>query len=172
MKTKEQERKALAKIEAIIKELGEDSYVATAMQGMIADAKLNIENDWACSLADRYFTELKKNSQLEEEVKALRDLKQEQSEIIEELRARAEAAEDNMLSRHQIGELRAIIEDSRYDNDTERVNTANAIVKYAEDPSSREFKDAVAMNRAAVGRIRRIENLLQVLNKKEETAIK
>lgn len=172
MTTKEQERKALAKIEAIIKELGENSYVATAMEGMIADAKQNIDNDWACSMADRYFTELKKNQQLETEVKALRDLKQEQGEIIEELRQRAERAEDNMLTRFQIGELMGVIEDSRYDNDSERVNSAKAIVKYADDPSSREFKDAVAMNRAAEARIRKLENLIQVLIKKEEAAIK
>ena len=54
MTTKEQERKALEKIEKIIAELGEDSYVATAFKGCIADATDNIKNDWAMSMYDRW----------------------------------------------------------------------------------------------------------------------
>lgn len=60
MATKEQERKALEQIEKIIASLGPDSYIGTAMDGMIEDAKENIENDFALSMKDRVETEKKK----------------------------------------------------------------------------------------------------------------
>ena len=51
--TKEDERKALAKIKKIIASLGEDSYVGTAFEGCFEIAESNIENDWACSMKQR-----------------------------------------------------------------------------------------------------------------------
>ena len=52
--TKKQEREALAKIKEIVAELGENSYVGTALQGCFPDAEQNIENDWALSMYDRW----------------------------------------------------------------------------------------------------------------------
>lgn len=49
MTTKEQERKALARIRKIVAELGEDSYIATAFDGAWEIAEENIENDFANS---------------------------------------------------------------------------------------------------------------------------
>ena len=49
MATKEQERKALARIRKIVAELGEDSYLATAFDGAWEIAEENIENDFANS---------------------------------------------------------------------------------------------------------------------------
>ena len=51
--TKEDERKALAKIKKIVESLGEDSYVGTAFEGCFEIAESNIENDWACSMKQR-----------------------------------------------------------------------------------------------------------------------
>lgn len=53
MATKAEERKALEQIRKIIEGLGPDSYIATAMDGMIEDAEDNIENDFAMSWKDR-----------------------------------------------------------------------------------------------------------------------
>lgn len=50
MTTKEQERKALEQIRAIVKDLGDDSYIATAFEGCFEIAAENIENDAACSM--------------------------------------------------------------------------------------------------------------------------
>ena len=47
MTTKEQERKALAKIKAIVEELGPDSYIGTAFEGCFEIAADNIGNDFA-----------------------------------------------------------------------------------------------------------------------------
>lgn len=49
MATKEQERKALARIRKIVAELGEDSYIATAFDGAWEIAEENIENDFGNS---------------------------------------------------------------------------------------------------------------------------
>lgn len=48
--TKEQERKALARIKKIVEELGEDSYIGMAFDGCFELAEENIENDFACSM--------------------------------------------------------------------------------------------------------------------------
>lgn len=49
--TKAEELKILEKIEKLIE--GTD-YIATAFDGVIEDARTNIENDWGCSYRDRY----------------------------------------------------------------------------------------------------------------------
>lgn len=54
MATKEQERKALAQIKKIVESLGEDSYIGTAFEGCFEIAEENIENDFACSMKQRY----------------------------------------------------------------------------------------------------------------------
>lgn len=50
MTTKEQERKALAKIRKIVEELGEDSYIGTAFDGAFEIAEQNIAYDSAFSV--------------------------------------------------------------------------------------------------------------------------
>lgn len=51
--TKQQEREALDKIRKIVEQLGPDSYLATTFEGCFDLAAENINNDWACSMADR-----------------------------------------------------------------------------------------------------------------------
>ncbi|MDE5557382.1 MAG: hypothetical protein K2J32_06760 [Ruminococcus sp.] len=51
--TKEQERKALAKIKEIMESLGENSYVGTAFEGCFEIAEENIEYDFADSMQAR-----------------------------------------------------------------------------------------------------------------------
>ena len=51
--TKQQERDTLEKIRKMVKQLGPDSYLATAFEGCFDLAAENIDNDWACSMADR-----------------------------------------------------------------------------------------------------------------------
>lgn len=64
MTTKEQERKALEQIRKIVAELGEGSYIATALDGMFEDAEENIENDFALSWKDRAQTAERRLSEL------------------------------------------------------------------------------------------------------------
>lgn len=51
--SKEQERKALESIRAIIATLGPNSYLATAFEGCFEIAEENINNDFADSMKDR-----------------------------------------------------------------------------------------------------------------------
>lgn len=53
MTTKQQEREALQKIREIVEALGEDSYIGMAFEGVFETAEDNIENDFACSLAQQ-----------------------------------------------------------------------------------------------------------------------
>ena len=53
MATKQQEREALNKITAIIKGLGQDSYIAAAFDGCLDMAEDNIGNDFMCSMKAR-----------------------------------------------------------------------------------------------------------------------
>ena len=52
--TKEQERKALEQIRKIVEGLGEGSYVGMAFEGCFDDAEENIENDFGCSMKQRW----------------------------------------------------------------------------------------------------------------------
>jgi HD-GYP domain-containing protein (c-di-GMP phosphodiesterase class II) len=66
MTTKEQELKALNKIKALVAELGEDSYIATAFEGCFEIAEENIKNDFACSMKQRVAVAQKRAEEAEE----------------------------------------------------------------------------------------------------------
>lgn len=82
MATKEQERKALEQIKAIVAGLGEDSYIGTAFEGCFQIAQENIDNDWGCSykqvaesksaeaadLRERFATLAKEKADVEQEL--------------------------------------------------------------------------------------------------------
>lgn len=53
MTTKEQEREAIKKIRKIVEELGENSYVGFAMDGILELAEDNIREDTAYSMKER-----------------------------------------------------------------------------------------------------------------------
>ena len=55
--TKEEERKALAKIKKIVEGLGEDSYVGTAFEGCFEIAEQNIDWDGGMSMKQKYETQ-------------------------------------------------------------------------------------------------------------------
>lgn len=63
--TKQEERAALAKIEKIIKAAGPDSYIGMAFAGCCEIAADNIENDFGCSMKQRYETEREKRLEIE-----------------------------------------------------------------------------------------------------------
>lgn len=77
MTTKEQEKKALEQIKKIIAGLGEGSYIAMAMDGMIEDAEENIENDFALSWKERAKIATKRYEKAETELVKLAQSKDE-----------------------------------------------------------------------------------------------
>lgn len=54
MTSKETERKALEQIRKIVEGLGEDSYIGMAFDGCFEIAQENIDNDWGCSMRERF----------------------------------------------------------------------------------------------------------------------
>lgn len=66
--TKQQEREALDKIRKLVEQLGPDSYLATAFEGCFDLAAENIDNDWACSMADRARRAEKRAAELEDKL--------------------------------------------------------------------------------------------------------
>lgn len=71
MTTKQQEREAVKQIRQIMDSLGCDSYLAIAMTGVLEDAEVNIENDWACSNYGRWQDAEQKLATVNEKVKDL-----------------------------------------------------------------------------------------------------
>ena len=66
--TKQQERDTLEKIRKMVEQLGPDSYLATTFEGCFSLAAENIENDWACSMADRARRAEKRAAELEDKL--------------------------------------------------------------------------------------------------------
>lgn len=93
--TKEDERVALRKIKKIVENLGSDSYLATAFDGVWEIAEKNIDNDWACSARkyiDNFYkiqgklnAALNSLSEKEKEEDYLQDLVLEKNEKIQKL---------------------------------------------------------------------------------------
>ncbi len=70
--TKDQERKAIEEIRKIVENLGENSYVGAAMEGVLELAEDNIENDFVQSMKESVETAEKRAHELEEELEEAR----------------------------------------------------------------------------------------------------
>lgn len=70
--TQDQERKAIEEIRKIVDNLGENSYVGAAMEGVLELAEDNIENDFVQSMKESVETAEKRAHELEEELEEAR----------------------------------------------------------------------------------------------------
>lgn len=93
MTTKEQERQAIAKIRRIVEGLGENSYVGTAMEGVLEVAEQNIEYDAAFSLKGEVEVAEKRQKEAAEENEKLKKLLEEERKIANDLRAQLTKAQ-------------------------------------------------------------------------------
>lgn len=89
MATREQERKALEKIRAIVEGLGENSYIGTAFEGCFEIAERNIEYDFADSMKNKFEMAATEADTLRQKVKTLssdtNNLKKQISRLEEQL---------------------------------------------------------------------------------------
>lgn len=103
MATKAQERKALEQIKKILAGLGDESYVAQAMDGMIEDAEQNIENDFwnswkdRCEYKDAEYNKLEKKL---EEANARAEEAERRQKVAEELLKGKSEEADRWFSRY------------------------------------------------------------------------
>lgn len=103
--TKQQERDTLEKIRKMVEQLGPDSYLATAFEGCFDLAAENIDNDWACSMADRARNAEKRVAELEDKL----------SEAVKDYEAAHAVAEEKDAEIAKLkGQLKQIQETARW----------------------------------------------------------
>lgn len=89
MVTKNDERKALEQIKKIIEKLGDDSYIAVAFEGCFDIAEENINNDFACSMEQKYTQEHEQVVELLKKVNSyydeIQDLKKSNEGLLKEI---------------------------------------------------------------------------------------
>lgn len=133
--TKDQERKALEEIRKIVDNLGENSYVGAAMDGVLELAENNIENDFTESMKDR-IKEVEKETKEARECVLPEGVRQKFYELAfdKKYKAQAEAmmAAERMAEAVECGE-NARPDAIRYREMTEEVKEWKDIIKLLDD---------------------------------------
>lgn len=140
--TKDQERKALEEIRKIVDNLGENSYVGAAMEGVLELAEDNIENDFVQSMKESVEKAEKRAHELEEKLEEARacilpeEVRQKFYGIAfdKKYKAQAEAmtAAERMAEAVECGE-NARPDAIRYRETTEEVKEWKDIIKLLDD---------------------------------------
>lgn len=165
--SKEQERKALESIRAIIATLGPNSYLATAFEGCLQDAEDNIEYDAAFSMCARWQDSEKKVSEL------TRELEASKKECTD---ARAAAAQlDNDLKRALQKQLPAdlyqdlwmLVNQAAEDATAQIMSAAATLATLADTPNDIAVKHGLNVIKAATTKRNNANSLLERLEKYE-----
>ena len=119
---KQREREALESIRNIVKSLGDDSYIAIALEGCLEDAERNIDDDAAYSMKSRLESAENKIRQGEEERQSIRKELEKEFRMTEDLSYELADAQD-MCERKdaEISKLKSrigeLLEDSKRGSD-------------------------------------------------------
>ena len=154
--TKEQERKALAQIKKIVEGLGENSYIGMAFEGCFEIAEENIENDFGCSMKQRWEAAQKEVEALEVEV-------DNRKAVIYELTTENNNLKGKTLTIEEAGTIKAILYHSKMEAARIADSSAQRIVELADNPDSAEFRQAVQDNRQSKKRLAECDTLIQRL---------
>lgn len=136
MVTKNDERKALEQIKKIVDGLGTDSYIAVAFEGCFEIAEENINNDWACSMKQRYDSALKEGFKVLDECKETRDELEAYKKSLDDCKSRIENLK-NIETRYR-EELEA--QDRQMADLKHEINRLNAEV-YNRDIDIKKYED-------------------------------
>lgn len=151
MATKRNERETLEVIRQMVADLGSPSYLATAFEGCFEDAENNIDDDAAYSMKDRYESSERKLAEAMETIERLKSDIQLLSSALENERATTEAVRNEMavrtLNPDDLEDVRQLLNDRATEADEAAVKAADEIVKYADQPESKEFRQAVTDHR-------------------------
>ena len=177
--TKEQERETLEKIKAMVAELGPDSYLKTALEGVFEIAEMNIDEDAAYSFPGRIGV---LEEQLKETGSKLNSAKRDADAA---QKALADAEAQLAAAREEIATLKRghLPEELRRDlwvmttteAEASRARMAEAAEKMAvgaDNPGCVLFKDAVALYRAEKARAEAMEQRAAELDALEPKAEK
>lgn len=154
--TKAQEREALEKIKAMIEELGPQSYLKTAFEGVFEDAEENIEFDAAFSMKQRYESSEEKLREMsgnyvaaKRSASVLEEQLGKAQEQIEALQAERDELKKRLLPKW-LYEAAWTLASGEADAARARMEeTAETMAYYAEAPQDIAFKDAVEKYRKA-----------------------
>lgn len=174
MTTKEQERQAIEKIRKIVEGLGADSYVGTAMAGVLEVAEQNIEFDAAFSLkvqaelAEKEAAQMKETvEQQEKELKELRERLEMKNEVME---SAAEEVERRRMPRWMYDRIETMAgaEGRRLEREKEELaaNMAAAIMDKNMEQADKEKLAAEYRHNSAERQ--ELERFQQVFKKKYE----
>ncbi len=164
MTTKEQERKALAEIQKIVDGLGNDSYVATALDGALDLAEKNIDYD--ADFSARYYIDslAKANDKISKLNAENRDLRDTADLAVK-------AAQKTRLGDFELSLITKLITE-KIDVLQREINDASVcIVETAEDPTSTQFTNAVASHRTACKMLKDCNNVLKSITEKERMRV-
>lgn len=161
--TKAQERETLEKIKAMVAELGPQSYLATAFEGVFEVAEMNIDEDAAYSFPGRV-------SLLEEQLKEMGSKYNAARSDVEVLRSQLDHAQEqaDALKKQQ---LPVWLHSAVYGLASEELATSKARMEqaaetmayYAEAPQDIAFAEAVKGYRAAKERREVCEQIVKGL---------
>ena len=169
--TKAQEREALEKIKAMIEELGPQSYLKTAFEGVFEDAEENIEFDAAFSMKQRYESSEEKLREMsgnyvaaKRSASVLEEQLGKAQEQIEALQAERDELKKRLLPKW-LYEAAWTLASGEADAARARMEeTAETMAYYAEAPQDIAFKDAVEQYRKAKQRRETCEQIARGLD--------
>ncbi len=172
--TKQQEQDALEAIKKMVYvDLGPQSSLAFAFEGAFEDAEVNINNDTAYSYKKRYEQAVKAQEtadnvreQLEDQIEWLEDEKEDLEHTITQLKEKT-APSISPADLQYIVSAEAI---GCEDCENRMQDAAERIVRYADNPTSEQFTDAVHEHRDLAGtievkkeRLKRLQTVLDAM---------
>ena len=159
--TKQQERDALAKIRAMVEELGPDSYVRTAFEGCFEIADQNIEYDFGDSMKHRVESsqrdadEVKRQlAKAEQDNQDLRDTIAELKETLSNLSDRAEKERGRMLDPILYKNIHRLVSADLEEIKQNMTYLADNMAEQSAKPDSQTFQSIVTAYKEA--RTRRV----------------
>ena len=161
--TKAQEREALEKIKAMVAELGPQSYLATAFEGVFEVAEMNIDEDAAYSFPGRV-------SLLEEQLKEMGSKYNAARSDVEVLRSQLDHAQEqaDALKKQQFpvwlhSAVYGLASEELATSKARMEQAAETMAYYAEAPQDIAFAEAVKGYRAAKERREVCEQIVKGL---------
>lgn len=150
--SKEQERKALDQIKTIVATLGENSYIGTALTGCLEDAAENIENDFACSMYDRWQSAEQKLEAAKAEIEELKAKDAEKDKALATLGDKVAELVQNSITKTDLEDVTELAKAELNNAQKAAKEHAAEIVEYADNPNSVQFREAVYRHRQSKDR--------------------
>lgn len=187
MTTKEQERKAIEQIRKIVEGLGENSYVGTAMEGVLEVAEQNIEYDAAFSLkGEKELAEKKEKEQAEiaqnlnKELEALKERcehvadrhQEELKRLTKQLQEAQALVGKYEMPKEMFEGLYWTISEAKGQAEKDMMEAAITMAGYVgEDTVSTNIHEAAKRFREKRAKAAKCKELLKMLNEKYEIAL-